>query len=751
MKKKFLLLSIFLITICSNAQIINIPDANFKAKLLQGGGYPLYYAVTKDVNGQSILVDSNNDGEIQEAEALQVYEMNIIDSNVASLEGIQYFTNLTTLRCSENQLITLNVSMLSNLMYFDCSVNQLTTINIPGNLTTYNFSGNLITSIDYASLTNVQHFYCDSNLLTSLNAQSFPNINTLSCSNNPLTELDLSGLSNLQYAIIANVELTSLNLTGLLSLEYIEISDSLLEHIDFSNCPALFYFHVYDNPNLVSVNIKNGDTMLAPQECYVVNNPLLESICIDEGEEVILAENDDFDNITLTTDCESTIIPYNTITGHISFDLNADGCDENDGAAYFAKVELTDGTVTRYQYVNYQGDYSFLTEDGSFTVTPVFEQPLFTYSPTDAQVNFTAIDGSVATEDFCLMADGDHPDVEIIITPMSTATPGFDAIYRIICRNKGNQPLSGTFTFTFDDSLLTFDQATVTPDAVNAGELTWNYSLMPFGYEIVMVSLPVNTPNDTPPVNIDDVLSFTATINPVTGDDTPDDNVFTFEHVVVGSYDPNNIICLQGDTEPVERIGEYLHYTINFENIGTAAAQFVTVTDEIDATKYDVSTLQVLNSSDAVSATLEGNIITFRFDDINLAPEAHGNVTFKIKSLSSLQAGDAVMNQASIVFDYNEAIVTNEAVTTYETTADIKDVVTANVSLYPNPTKNVVTVEASQTISSVRIFDVQGRQLSIEKGGATSAQINMQPYPNGVYLVKVTTDKGTSSHKIIKQ
>lgn len=55
--------SIFLLFICvvSNAQIINIPDQNFKNKLLQAN-------INNQIAGWT-KIDTNNNGEIEESEA----------------------------------------------------------------------------------------------------------------------------------------------------------------------------------------------------------------------------------------------------------------------------------------------------------------------------------------------------------------------------------------------------------------------------------------------------------------------------------------------------------------------------------------------------------------------------------------------------------------------------------------------------------------------------------------------------------
>jgi hypothetical protein len=91
----------------SFSQIVNIPDANFKNVLVN-------LNVT-DSNGDGSLnadVDINNDGEIQNSEALLISNLQLPSfQNIISLAGLQSFTNLITFSAVYNNIV--NVPMLS--------------------------------------------------------------------------------------------------------------------------------------------------------------------------------------------------------------------------------------------------------------------------------------------------------------------------------------------------------------------------------------------------------------------------------------------------------------------------------------------------------------------------------------------------------------------------------------------------------------------------------------------------------------
>ncbi len=79
--------------------------------------------------------------------------------------------------------------------------------------------------------------------------------------------------------------------------------------------------------------------------------------------------------------------------------------------------------------------------------------------------------------------------------------------------------------------------------------------------------------------------------------------------------------------------------------------------------------------------------------------------------------------------------------------AGIDNVREAAVELYPNPTTNVLNIEA-EGVQEVSVIDINGRTVMSEKNVNV---INMSNLANGVYYVRVITNDGVSSQKIVKK
>ena len=129
MKAKLLFILAVFGTLQMTAQIVTIPDSNFKAKLLQAD---IGIQIAKNLAGQWFKIDANSDGQIQITEAQQVSALYTNFSNIANVTGISSFTNLKVLSCFNNNITSIDVSALSQLQELYCYENSLTIIGSGG-------------------------------------------------------------------------------------------------------------------------------------------------------------------------------------------------------------------------------------------------------------------------------------------------------------------------------------------------------------------------------------------------------------------------------------------------------------------------------------------------------------------------------------------------------------------------------------------------------------------------------------------
>ena len=75
---------------------------------------------------------------------------------------------------------------------------------------------------------------------------------------------------------------------------------------------------------------------------------------------------------------------------------------------------------------------------------------------------------------------------------------------------------------------------------------------------------------------------------------------------------------------------------------------------------------------------------------------------------------------------------------------------TVNVTLYPNPAKEAVTVLAKDELQSVTVVNLLGQTIGQHHVfGTNQMTLDTNSFPSGIYLLRITTEKGTVTKRII--
>ncbi len=239
---------------------IPIADANFKVYLVAN-------------------FDTDGDGEISSSEAKQVTTIDVNTDDIYSLNGIEYFTNLTHLTCigtSEwdsnsssyigiGKLTEIDLSKNVKLAYLTCYNNQLSQLNLNKNsqLTDLTCGNNQLLEIDLSSCTLLKDLDCGNNQLTELDLSNNTQLTNLDCIHNQLTQLDLSNNANLITLYCEENQLTELNLSN---CTHLSCFNNQLTQLDLSNNTQLTYLRCYSN-QLTELDLSNN-TQLTELLCY---------------------------------------------------------------------------------------------------------------------------------------------------------------------------------------------------------------------------------------------------------------------------------------------------------------------------------------------------------------------------------------------------------------------------------------------------------------------------------------------------
>ena len=228
------------------------------------------------------ICDLDGDGKVSRAEALNLEALDITNKGITDLTGIEWFTNLRILNCSENSsLKTLDISSNTALEELNCRSCKITNLDISKNvalkiLTCFRCN---LKKLDVSNNPLLTSLKCDENPLTSLDLSHNSEIIELSCSGfanwketdtNRIRVLNLKGCTKLQKLICYNQLLASLNLSDCVSLTELDLSTNVLLGLDLSHNTKLSKLDCANN-RIPSLNLSHN-TLLTT--CDISYNPL---------------------------------------------------------------------------------------------------------------------------------------------------------------------------------------------------------------------------------------------------------------------------------------------------------------------------------------------------------------------------------------------------------------------------------------------------------------------------------------------
>ena len=353
-----------------------------------------------------------------------------------------------------------------------------------------------------------------------------------------------------------------------------------------------------------------------------------------------------------------------------------------------------------------------------------------------------------------------HKDLEIALTQYGISPrPGFTYVNRLMYKNNGSEAInSGSLTFT-KDSAVTIVGISQAGTIANSSGFSYNFAnLLPGEVRYIDITMQVPT---IPTVTLGQVVTNGA-LGVISGTDINSVNDSSnLSQIIIGSYDPNDKIESHGGKilHSSFTSNDYLTYTIQFENTGTANAVNVRVNDVLDS-KLDETSVRMINASHDYALDMVGNNLNWKFNGIELEPSVantaigKGYVTFQIKPKPGYAIGDIIPNTASIYFDFNPAIVTNTFNTEFVSTLSVANFESESFAVYPNPTNGLLTISSknsSKSINNVVVSDVLGKTVQTNSFNSSKAVLDLSRLNSGVYFVKVQSEGVDKIMKVVKQ
>ncbi len=660
---------------------------------------------------------------------------------------------LIDLKCNNNQLSKLP-ELPNTLFNLFCTNNKISFLpKLPASLGIFLCDSNNLDSLP-AIPPFLQRLDCGFNQLKSIPTLP-PFLQTLNCQNNQLTELPeipaklntlncafnsiskLPTLTDKLYILICNNNQLS-ELPQLLS--YLIVFDCSYNNI---KC-----FKPFPDNSIVSdplVTLHHNPFKCLPNYMLGMDSATLTfPIC----KELELGNN--------PYDCPCEI----SINGKLYLDAN-NNCQYDNGEKPLVNfpVRIKDNTKTNVatKYTLPNGIYEFTGfTKGMYTVSIDTAELLFKarcLPGIDSTIFQNSLKPISRTIDFGLTCKPGFDYGVTSIIPWGAIFPGLEHSVSIsagqLLESYGNcnTGIGGNVTISISGKANYIRSGIgTTPSNVNGN--TISYDIADFSKTNKKSGFILVLKTDTSAKSTDSIC-INVVITPSTnGDLNPENNIKRICYKVLNSYDPNMKEVSPVNVSP--GYNDWLTYTIHFQNTGNAPALNIRLADTLD-TLLDLETFEIMNYSHPMQTSLYGNIVSFKFKNIELpdshtnSDSSHGFVQYRIKPKKDLTLGTKIRNTAYVYFDYNDPIVTNTTVNEYvkhQTSSIDKQTKQAIVNIFPNPSDGKVKVASSMPYL-LEVSDMTGKVLY------NSNDLSEVELDKGVYIFDITIDGVHSVQKVI--
>ena len=181
---------------------------------------------------------------------------------------------------------------------------------------------------------------------------------------------------------------------------------------------------------------------------------------------------------------------------------------------------------------------------------------------------------------------------------------------------------------------------------------------------------------------------------------------------------------------------------------------------ELNASQNDIGSIRFKNEGSGQTFNLKmGSGVVAKFQSytekwagntVNIENFVDGNVFFGTNNTGFAQTDiDRITIEGSAPTVGDPLVLDTNGSLWYTSTLSVKDHTAFEFAVYPNPVKDVLTINTQEPLQKIEVADLLGR--TVFKQNNVSKSVDVSSLNKGVYILKLTSEKGISTKKIIKE
>ncbi len=437
-----------------------------------------------------------------------------------------------------------------------------------------------------------------------------------------------------------------------------------------------------------------------------------------------------------------------SVNGKVYADYN-NNCTQDPGEFPLANRAILANGGQFYGWSNMGGHYSIGMVAGTYAISEYLTSPFYASNCTPGGVYNVVLNGTVFNNaDFADSAAIICSDVSVSIGSAGLRRCRQSLIGVTYCNN-GTYPDSNVVVTVVLNDSITIDSANMAYTTIGLNTYAFSVgNLMPGQCGNINLHCAIGC--DTAGT----VYCFSASIAGTYALDCNNYNNSDNDcQSLLAPLDPNEKTVAAQDflthgyvrADNIDNDDE-LVYMVHFQNVGTAMSQDVVIRDTLDPSLSPES-IQPGAASALYNYAVVGNVVIFRFENINLPdsnnnePGSHGFVKFSIQQRPGNMLGTVIRNQASIYFDFEAPVVTNQTVNTIPLASAVHVGLQDVAQVYPNPGKDQLIVQRTvdRTLTFV-MYDIAGKEMRRVELSGVRTVVPTADLEAGVYLYRLVAD-----------
>ena len=191
---------------------------------------------------------------------------------------------------------------------------------------------------------------------------------------------------------------------------------------------------------------------------------------------------------------------------------------------------------------------------------------------------------------------------------------------------------------------------------------------------------------------------------------------------------------------------DFINWTENNIPVSTNPSYSFNVTGNHSfAANFELQTIEITATVEpAEGGTATGGGTYTYGDEVTITVETNEDWAF----LNWTENGTVVWEEKTYTFI---ATASRDLVANLIYTVGIGEQTGNNITLYPNPVNDKLTIEAESALGTVEIYNLMGALVYSQKGCANKVEINTSELQSGIYFIRMTNDNASETRRFVKE